>query len=157
MELLAIPCESIHPSLAARNSPNSWVFSSFCILFFSPSLPPSPPPQVTGDPNGSAQSCRARPHHDPAMDPPPNLGHFHPLPCTKHPQTPSPSTHAPTPQPPKDSWCKRDANEGPQSPRMERCFPFPEALGAHKQEQLAPARREQEEGQLHSPRADAIV
>lgn len=38
MELLAIPCKSIHPSFAAHNSPNSWVFSSSYIFFPSPPL-----------------------------------------------------------------------------------------------------------------------
>lgn len=54
MELLAIPCKSIHPSFAAHNSPNSWVFSSSYIFF---SLPP--PLTVTGDPNEIAEQEKA--------------------------------------------------------------------------------------------------
>lgn len=53
MELLAIPCKSIHPSFAAHNSPNSWVFSSSYIFF------PSPPSPVTGDPNEIAEQEKA--------------------------------------------------------------------------------------------------
>lgn len=124
MELLAISCKSIHPSLAAHNSPNSWVFSSFCILFFSPSLPTPPPhpPQVTGDPNRSAQQeevakqSRAAEHgHTTTLQwiPLQNRDIFtlSPAPNPPKPLTTRAPTH-PTTQPPKDSQCCRHSGTG---------------------------------------------